>query len=39
MSDSLPDELPEAPDPAELPAAAQWMMVPGRRGRYRRRAR
>ncbi len=27
MSDSLPDDLPEAPDPAELPAAAQWMMA------------
>ncbi len=27
MSDSPPDDLPEAPDPAELPAAAQWMMA------------
>ena len=27
MSDRPPDDLPDAPDPAELPAAAQWMMA------------
>ena len=27
MSDRPPDDLPDGPDPAELPAAAQWMMA------------